>query len=323
MNPAVSFLRALFATVRERSRHGPAFPRWSFKVEVLSRVLKFQGEAWTQMPLDERRRVNDRAGDQQAKLFRKRVKRDHASVGGVGGEWFVPRGSSPERTVLYLHGGGFTGGSSRTHAELIMRLACAADVRIFAPNYALAPEHKHPRQLQDALAVYRGLLEAGVRPEDLVVMGDSAGGTLTVLLLAALRDSGERLPSRAALLSPWVDLAERAGSMQENTRFDWATPSDFDYWANAWLASGTDAAEASPINVDLRGFPALRVEVGTAEMLLDQVRAFAARAREAGVEVDFRELPGMVHNSYLLAAWVKECEASVQSLASWIRGDAR
>jgi acetyl esterase/lipase len=313
-------LRALSSTVPSRLRHGPLFPGWSFQFEMVTRVIKLRAAALNELPLPERRRQNEEMGAREAQRMRGKVMRSEAPLGGVPGEWFTPAGRTPGRTILYLHGGGFQEGSSVTHGEMIARLAIAADARVYAPNYRLAPEHPHPAQLDDARAVYRALLGMGVGREDLVLVGDSAGGNLVLALLVALRDAGEPLPARAAPLSPWVDLAATGGSLVENTRYDWAAPEDFSGWVKNYAGS-RDVRDPliSPLHADLRGLPPLRVEVGTAEMLLDQVRAFAARAREAGIALDYRELPGMVHNCYLMAAFFPQCQAAIDDLGAWLR----
>src|SRR5690606_18069065 len=132
----------------------------------------------------------------------------------------------------------------------------------------------------DVLAVWRALQTSDERVGSIAVAGDSAGGTLAIALLLALRDSDEAQPSCAVLLSPWVDMTERGGSMRENARYDWAEPEDFDQWVQAYARDADPTQPAlSPLNADLRGLPPMLIEVGTAEMLLDQVRAFAARAR--------------------------------------------
>jgi acetyl esterase/lipase len=314
-------LRAFGITLSSRRRQGPLYPGWSFSFEMFTRILLLRARSFDPIPLPERRRLQEKDGDREARRMRRAVSRREATVGGVPGEWFVARGKSPTRTILYLHGGAFMEGSSRTHAEFISRLAHDGEARVFAPNYRLAPEHPFPAQLDDARAVYRALLTEGVRPEDLIVAGDSAGGTLTIVLLVSLRDAGEPLPSRAALLSPWTDLLDRSGSLQENARRDWAAPEDFDLWARQYVgAKDPKNPLISPAFADLRGLPPLRLEVGTAEMLLDQVRAFAARAREAGVPLDYRENEGMMHNCYLFAAYFPACKRALDALTAWVRG---
>lgn len=312
--------RAFSTTLRSRFRQGPLFPGWGFSFETTTRLLKFRAAAVNELPLDEQRRLQEVAGDQEAKRMKSKVERSKARVGGVEGEWFVPKGKMPTRVILYLHGGGFIVGSTRTHAEMIMRLAIAAEARIFAPNYRLAPEHPYPAQIEDCRAVYEALLADGVRPENLIVAGDSAGGNLSIVVPLVLREAKIPLPAAIAALSPWVDVARREGSLSAHQVYDWAAPEDFDHWVEYYIGKQDPKQPLiSPIYADLKGLPPIRIDVGTAEMLLDQVRDFASRAKDAGLVVDFHELPGMIHNSYLLAGYFPECQAAIADLGAWIK----
>ncbi|WP_404368866.1 alpha/beta hydrolase fold domain-containing protein [Sphingomonas sp. MMS24-J45] len=110
-------------------------------------------------------------------------------------------------TCLYLHGGGYVYGSLLSHRGLIGELARATDLRMIQLDYRLAPEHPFPAAIEDAVAAVRALYDSGVQSQDFVLMGDSAGGGLTLATLLALRDSGTAMPRAAVVLSPWTDLS--------------------------------------------------------------------------------------------------------------------
>ncbi len=129
-------------------------------------------------------------------------------VGGVPGEWVETGGS--DVTLLYLHGGGYVACSVETHRPITAGYA-QRGLRVFAPEYRMAPEHLFPAAVKDAVAVYRGLLEQGI--SKIVVGGDSAGGGLALAMMLALRDAGVALPAAAALFSPWTDLAATGESL--------------------------------------------------------------------------------------------------------------
>lgn len=233
-------------------------------------------------------------------------------------------GASSEAVIVYLHGGGFLYGSEKSHGELCARIVLAAGARLVFPLYRLAPEHPFPAALEDALSVYRALLAAGVLPSDIVAAGDSAGGNLALALLVKLRDQGEPLPAAAVLLSPWVDVTDRGGSMQQNERFDWASPWMFDRWQREYLA-GKEPTDplTSPGHADLRGLPPLLIQVGTAEMLFDQVSALARRAQEAGVDVTLAEYPDRVHLWHTLAPMFPEFQGSIDEVGKYVVGVTR
>src|SRR6185436_7810072 len=94
-----------------------------------------------------------------------------------------------------------------THADLTARLARACGARVFSVNYRLAPENPYPAAVEDASKAYRWLVRQDVRPDTIVIAGDSAGGGLTAATLLALKATGDPLPGAAVLLSPWNDLS--------------------------------------------------------------------------------------------------------------------
>src|SRR5438552_1164232 len=192
-------------------------------------------------------------------------------AGGVPAEQVTVAGADGTRTILYLHGGGYCIGSPRTHREFAARLARAADATVVLIDYRLAPEHPFPAAAEDATAAYRWLLGRGQAPARLVVAGDSAGGGLTVATLVSLRDQGVVLPAAAVCLSPWVDLEASGESMTTKAGADPLIDREgLDQMAAHYLG-GADARTplASPLYADLAGLPPVLIQVGTAEVLLD------------------------------------------------------
>ena len=143
------------------------------------------------------------------------VTRRPETVGTWRGEWISTPRSRPDCVILYLHGGGYVSGSPATHRAVITNLAQAAEARVFALDYRLAPEYPFPAALEDAWGAYWWLLCQGIAPGQIVVAGDSAGGGLTVALMLALRAAGMPLPAGGACLSPWFDLALTGASIDD------------------------------------------------------------------------------------------------------------
>ena len=208
-------------------------------------------------------------------------------VGGVRGEWLRPMQApnAPPGVMLYLHGGAFCVGSAATHRALTARLAIVTGMPVFAPDYRLAPEHRHPAALDDALAAFRGLHgEEASRP--IVLAGDSAGGGLALSTALALRDSGSPLPAALVLLSPWVDLAMRDAPAAEPPgeamlSVAWAAACAAHYLSDPALA---ETAAASPLFADLRGLPPTLIQAGTDELLHGQALQLEAALQAADVE---------------------------------------
>lgn len=234
---------------------------------------------------------------------------DHASTG------------SATPTVLYCHGGGYYFCSPRTHRSLVFALATRADARIFSLDYRLAPEHRYPAALDDAIAAYRQLLANGVAPESIVIAGDSAGGGLALAALVALRDACDPLPAGGLLFSPWTDLATAGASIRSN---DSADPmfcgAAITRAAKVYLgdAPPTDPY-ASPVYADLHGLPPLFMMAGSTEVLLDDSQRVADNARAAGVDCEFEVWKKMPHVWPIFAPFIPEANRALEQAAAFVR----
>jgi len=306
--------------IPRRLQRGPLRPGWSWQIEILAEHMRAFNRRFGPLEPIAQRAAWDSLIAPSA--VARKVRREPAEVAGVPGAWFTPRDGAQveDRVVVYLHGGAYIYGSVDTHEELIGRVALAARARVLALNYRLAPEHPFPAAIEDVVAVYRALLPEGTSPARVLFAGDSAGGGLAAAALLALREAGAPLPAGAVLICPWVDKSAREGSMIENEPYDWASRADADVWAKAYLG-GADPRDgrASPAFADLKGLPPLLVQVGEAETLRDQVRAFVDRARAAGVEVEFELAPGMIHNWHIFAATLPEARAALAQIGAFAR----
>ncbi len=218
-------------------------------------------------------------------------------IEGLPAAWVTQSPVSTEQVILYLHGGAFVLGSLAAYRPTLVTYARATRTRLLVIEYRLAPEHPFPAAVDDARTAYHWLLAQGIRPEQIVVMGDSAGGGLALALLLALRDEQTPLPAAAVCLSPWFDLVCTGESMRTRARADVIlTPQVLKKAADAYLGT-TDPCTplASPLYADLHGLPPLLLQVGTEDILLDDARRLALRACEAGVSVELEVWPNMIH----------------------------
>jgi acetyl esterase/lipase len=225
------------------------------------------------------------------------IKLETVEFGGVAAEWSIARGSDPSRVLMFLHGGGYCSGSIVSHRRLVTEAGRAAGVRTLAVAYRLAPENPFPAALDDAKAAWRFLLDQAYAPASIVVGGDSAGGNLTLELIASLRDAGEGLPTCAWLISPWTDLTMSGETLASKDAVDPLIHKAYlQELANAYLA-GTDAKDprVSPLYADLRGLPPLLIQVGSAETLLADATRLAEKAGAADVAVTLEIWPDMIH----------------------------
>lgn len=249
------------------------------------------------------------------------IRRESGMVGGVFGEWITLPGAAAARVLLYLHGGGYVLRTPRVHRGLVARLAQATGIRAFMADYRLAPEHPFPAAVDDAAAVYRGLLDAGFAPGQIVVAGDSAGGGLTAALLVKLRDAGHPLPAAACLISALLDCAFSDPALAAlQTHDPFLRLKDVRLMA-ACYAGDQDPAHPliSPLYADLRGLPPLLIHAGEHEVLREDSRRFAEKAQAAGVQAALRVWPGMIHAFPLFAALVPEGKAAIAEIAAFFR----
>jgi acetyl esterase/lipase len=240
---------------------------------------------------------------------------------GVPAEWISAPDAASDRILLYFHGGGYYRGAISTVREMVSRISRVSGVRALAIEYRLAPEHPFPAAIEDAIASYRWLLANGFDPGHIVVGGDSAGGGLTVALMVAARDEGMPLPAAGVCLSPWVDLAQTGASYTTKAAEDPSvTKAYLDRYANIYL-NGADprAPLASPLYADLQELPPLLIQVGTAEVLLDDAVQLAAKAQEAGVKVELDEWQGMVHVWHNNGPALPESQEAIARIGAFIR----
>jgi epsilon-lactone hydrolase len=212
-------------------------------------------------------------------------------------EWIIPPDAMPQRTILYLHGGGYEVGSCASHRALVSYIAKACQAQTLLPDYRLAPEHPFPAALDDAITVYHWLLSREHTPENLVIMGDSAGGGLALATLLSLRDHGTPLPAATVLLAPWTDLALTGESMKTCAHTELVLRVGIIEGMASKYCGNHDPRQPliSPLYADLHGLPPMLIQVGDCEILLNDSTRLAERAQATGVAATIKVWPGMWH----------------------------
>ncbi len=217
---------------------------------------------------------------------------------GVHGLWIAAKGAAEDKVILYLHGGGYSVGSSLSHRHLTAALSAEAEASVLSIDYRMAPEFPYPAAVEDAVAAYKWLLEAkGIAPNKIMISGDSAGGGLAMATLLMLRDRELGEPAGGMVISPWVDLTGDAKSMETRAGMDPMVGRDgLRAMADAYLA-GKDATShlASPVFARLDGLPPLLIQVGTDEVLYDDSLRLAGNAVAAHVDVTLEIWDDMIH----------------------------
>ena len=252
---------------------------------------------------------------------------EHISIAGVSCiSVQADAQSPPDRTIVWFHSGGYVVGSASGYRSLGAHLARAANARVLLVDYRLAPEFPYPAALEDALAVYGGVVADQPGGASAVVLaGDSAGGGLALSTLVALRDAGTELPACAICCSPWTDLAQTGETIETNAAVDPAVSGSMLELCAALYLGERDRRTplASPFYADLEGLPPVFVLVGTAETLLDDSRRFAERAAAAGVDVTLRVADDMVHIFPIFASFLPEAREAVTEMGEFAQKHAR
>jgi acetyl esterase/lipase len=242
------------------------------------------------------------------------------SLSGMHAEWLVPAGADLDKVILYTIGGGYISGSCNDHRTLVAKVAQTSGFPVLMFDHRLAPEHPFPAALDDSLTAYRWLLGQGYLPENILIMGESAGGGLCLATLLALRDQGMPLPVAAVALAPWTDL-KLTGESYRTRRNVCISPPGMSQVCSKYYVGDHDPGDPwiSPLYGDLHGLPPLYIDVGDYDTMLDDSTRFAAKAREAGMEVTLVVAAKMVHCYPLMAPLFPEATQALQKICGFIR----
>jgi epsilon-lactone hydrolase len=246
------------------------------------------------------------------------VRWEELGAGPLRGE--ALRVDAPREALLYLHGGGYVAGHPRVYRNLCARLAKRLSADVFVPEYRLAPEHPFPAALEDACAAYAAVLARGFSPRAVTVMGDSAGGGLSLALLLALRDAGAALPKCAVVFSPLGDLRFVNESVQRNSPTDDMLSAPM-LMLGAALYPGAHSTEnplISPALGEYAGFCPLLVSVCETECLRDDAYAVVAQAKRAGVPVELISRPDLLHVWPIFTPLIAEAREDFELIARFI-----
>jgi len=253
----------------------------------------------------------------------KDVKLIRAKIGDIPCEWVVAAGADPDLRLLYLHGGGFVSGSGGFYLTLAAHISAAARCAVLLPDYRLAPEHPFPAGLEDCVSAHEWLLANGPSGPGAAratfIAGDSAGGSLTLATLLALRDRKLKLPAAGIPLSPSTDLTLASDSLQ-TVKDPIISAKTMPLFRDLYLGKSDPRNPlASPVFGDYRGIPPLLIQVGEHEMLRDDSIRVAKKARADGIAVTLEIWPGMFHVFQSHEPLLPEAREAIQHMADFMR----
>ena len=235
-------------------------------------------------------------------------------------EWIIPEKPIEGKVLLYIHGGGFISGSCNTHRVHVAKFAKGGQLKSLVFDYRLAPEHPFPAGLDDCAEAYEWLLEKGYKPQNIIVGGESAGGTLTLSLLLALKEQRINMPKAAFSISPVTDLRCLADSFNYNSKNDIAPMGSWDVWTKLYIGNNDPTLPLlSPQFGDYAGLPPLHICVGTHEIHLDDCENVARKAKKHGVDVILSKWPRMVHAFPILSPLFPEAKNAMAEICEFAK----
>ncbi|MCL2716943.1 MAG: alpha/beta hydrolase [Alphaproteobacteria bacterium] len=313
----LSLIAVTATTVLRRLVHGPLVASWSLGMEIGILFVRRQlNHAFSFADIREARKFLD--GLDPPITGNCEVQCGASPGTAPRGQWITPGKVTSDVTLLYLHGGGYSfyPESCRRFAGVLATLFGA---RLFAADYRLTPEHRHPAQRDDALSAYRYLLDEGIDPRHIVVIGDSAGGHLTLLTLLSLRQAGLPQPALAVALSPATDVDMTATGPVPNDRYD-ILQSHMLQTFGKWLIDFTAYSRedlALPFQ-DFRAVAPIYIQAGGREVLCDAIRDFVRVLEKQGCEMTFDVWPDMIHVFQYFGTWQKDSRDAIARIRSAI-----
>lgn len=249
----------------------------------------------------------------------KELEFEQFKIGHMSAEWTRLRHSHRKQPIiLYCHGGGYATGSMKYARSVTSKFVEATSMSAVAFNYRLAPEHPYPAAIDDAVKIWDYLMHQGYGAEDVIVVGDSAGGNLALELLLRIKEKGRMMPKALVLLSPWTDLTSSGESQVTRAQIDPVIEKDYLESAIQYYAGDHDLKDPtiSPLFADLTGFPTTYIQVGDNEMLLDDSTRLYETLLKYNVLTRITIYDGMWH-VFQMAPFKKSFEA-VKEAADFI-----
>ena len=254
-----------------------------------------------------------------------------APHGTIPARIYVPKrllrqdGLSP--ALVFFHGGGWVIGDLETHDVACRKLADHGELIVISVDYRLAPEHKFPAAVDDAIAgtkwIAANAKTLGIDAQRLYVGGDSAGGNLAAVVALAARDGGGPRLAGQVLIYPAVDFAMTHPSHGEPETSVLLTHSVIRWFRDHYLNGAADTHDwrASPARAaTFAGLPPAYVLTAGADPLRDEGAEYAARLRQAGVPVTTKHFPGQFHGFFTMGKLLPQANVAAEEIGAWLRG---
>jgi acetyl esterase/lipase len=227
--------------------------------------------------------------------------------------------------LVFFHGGGWVIGDLDSHDVVCRKLADEAQLIVISVDYRLAPEHKFPAAVDDAIASTKWIAEhakqLGVDASRLMVGGDSAGGNLAAVVSLAARDGNGPPIAGQVLIYPATDFSMKHPSHSEPETSILLTHSVIRWFCNHYLGGADiDDWRASPARArTLAGLPPAYVLTAGADPLRDEGDEYARRLKEAGVPVTYRHFAGQFHGFFTMGKLLQQANVAASEISVWLK----
>lgn len=228
----------------------------------------------------------------------KEVTQESIEIDGMNAEWVrVTRKNMKKYVILYCHGGGYMTGSVKYARTLTSKLAFVTAMDVLCFEYRLSPENPFPAAAEDVLKAWDYLMYLGYGSRDVIVVGDSAGGNLSLVLTLKLKEQGRLLPRGLVLFSPWTDMTLSGKSHETRRDIDPVLHEDYIRNCIEAYAKGEDLSNPliSPLFGEFEGFPPVYIQVGNNEILLNDSTELHKKLLKANVQARIDIFRGMWH----------------------------
>lgn len=248
------------------------------------------------------------------------LKVEKQKIGEINSFKIGGKNVNDDHMIIFFHGGCFTTGSTKDHLDLCGKLSNLSCVPVLSVDYRLAPEYKFPAPHEDCITAYLWLLKQGMDPSKIIIAGISAGGTLALSTILFLRDNGVKLPAAAVCMSPLVDMLFQGHSIITNGGKDWITQEMLDNLRKIYIKDYSPTNPlASPLYADLHGLPPIMIQVGSHELLLDNIIRFHKKAKDSEIEVTFELWKDMFHCFQMFSSNIPEGQGALETAGTYIK----
>ncbi|KAF7190088.1 Esterase [Pseudocercospora fuligena] len=249
---------------------------------------------------------------------------ESATVAGRPAIWIRPEGASPTHAMLYMHGGGYSFGSTQSHRKFSAHLAKACNTPALSIDYRLTPEHPYPAPLDDCVNAYKYLLDQGIPAKNIAIAGDSCGGCLSAAVPLAAIQRGLPVPGVSISMSPLYDQTASGPTFDSNEANDVLNTKPFVNKLAERYTNGNKELRKDPLvsplfAPDFSVFPPTWISAAGHDMLLSDVEAFAEKLQKAGVEVVLKVHDQQQHVFEFMAGKAPEADMSIRDIGAWTR----